>query len=93
MAAAAHHHVGQAVQELVLAGVALVVVHLMAEGLKLRGMRPAVLETVQVDLHTQRGERLHLVVHVDHPPVVRRERDIETDDMQVLISQGVRGRP
>jgi hypothetical protein len=88
-AATAHHHVWQAVEELQFAQLARVVVHLVAQALQLLRFRTTILEAMQMHLHTQFRQGLHLVEHVDDAAIVRRCGNIEAYDMQVMLRQGL----
>jgi hypothetical protein len=81
VAAAAHHHIRQAVEQLVFAGVPLIEMHGLTDLAQFNGACAPVLEAVQMDPYTDVVQRFGLVVHVDDPAIVGRPGDIETDDM------------
>ena len=58
-----------------------------AEFLQVLGPLSAILKTMQMNLHAKFRKCFNLVVDIDDPAIAGRRRNVETHDMNVLISQ------
>jgi hypothetical protein len=55
----------------------MIIIDLMADLFQFGCRLSTILKAMQMNLHPKRGQGTNLKIHIDHPPIIGRKRNIE----------------